>query len=233
MATKSRFALLGTVLMAGSALASDAVSTAGVDASLAQVQGTVLVNQGERFVAAAPGLALKKNDRIMAMDDSAAVVKYFEGCEFRVEAGTVATLPEQLPCECGDFSQTSGAIGRIVEAVGDVQFGQGGQFSGASAGQSFAVGQVLRAGSGSRAIIEFRDGCRTEVAADSAYTIPSRSPCSCAAVAIEQVGPPPTVAEAPVKASGTNWGRLAFEAVLVLAATYPDDDDGVDRPVSP
>jgi len=217
-----RIAALGAALIAGSCLAADPVATATVDATLAQTVGTVLVNQGERFVAASTGTALKKNDRVMAMEDSSAKVKYFEGCEIAVKAGTVITIPELLPCECGDFSDGQGRMGRIAEASGALQLVRGETLGEAAAGQQIVAGDIVRALAEARAVIEFRDGCRTEVAASSEYRIPDRSPCSCAIIAAQQVGPP----------TNYNLARILGPSVLLLPRLFEDDDDE-DLPVSP
>ncbi|MBK6726642.1 MAG: hypothetical protein IPG63_05175 [Xanthomonadales bacterium] len=182
----------------------------------------MLVNQGERFVAAPNGTALKKNDRVMAMEDSSATVKYFEGCEIAVKAGTVITIPELLPCECGDFSREQGPIGRIAEANGALQLVRGESLVEATAGQQVAVDDIVRTLSDARAVVEFRDGCRTEVAASSEYRIPDRSPCLCAIIAAQQVGP----------ATNYNLARILGPSVLLLPRLFEDDDDE-DLPVSP
>jgi hypothetical protein len=224
MATIARPVGFAALLFAGAALAADPVPTASVNATLAEMRGTVLVNQGERFEAGSTGTLLKKNDRVMAMEESDATVKYFEGCEIKVKAGTVVTIPELIPCECGDFSDERGPVGRIAEATGTIQLEQGEVNYVIAAGQTVAVGDLLRAGVESRAVVEFRDGCRSEVAAGGEYRIPDRSPCACGAVLAQQVGPAGGV-------SDQTLARILIPIVSIIPIFFPDDDDDV--PVSP
>lgn len=68
------------------------------DAELVEIEGSVLVNQGEQFVPASEGIRLKEGDRVMAMSESGALIKYDDGCDVRVEPDTVVTLDEGSPC---------------------------------------------------------------------------------------------------------------------------------------
>jgi len=65
---------------------------------LADVDGSILVNRGEEFVAGGNGEVLMKGSRVMAMEDSSAVLKYDDGCDVKVEPGTVVTLSDGSPC---------------------------------------------------------------------------------------------------------------------------------------
>lgn len=67
-------------------------------ASLADIEGSVLVNRGEQFVAGSDGDVLAKGDRVMAMEESTALLKYDDGCDVRVEPATVVTLSDGSPC---------------------------------------------------------------------------------------------------------------------------------------
>ncbi len=67
-------------------------------ATLSDVNGSVLVNRGEQFVQGTEGDVLASGDRVMAMDNSGALLKYDDGCDVRVEPGTVVTLSEGSPC---------------------------------------------------------------------------------------------------------------------------------------
>ncbi len=67
-------------------------------AVLADVDGSVLVNRGEEFVAGSDGDGLANGDRVMAMEGASAMLKYDDGCDVKVEPGTVVTLNEGSPC---------------------------------------------------------------------------------------------------------------------------------------
>ena len=49
-------------------------------ASLGDVQGKVMVNQGKGFVAARPGMEVRAGDRVIALDGAAARIVYNDGC---------------------------------------------------------------------------------------------------------------------------------------------------------
>lgn len=67
-------------------------------ASLADITGSVLVNRGEQFVAGVDGDVLASGDRVMALAESGALLRYDDGCDVRVEPETVVTLSEGSPC---------------------------------------------------------------------------------------------------------------------------------------
>ena len=54
-------------------------------ASLGEVSGKVLINQGKGFVAARPGMELRAGDRVIALDGAAAQVVYKDGCVTRLK----------------------------------------------------------------------------------------------------------------------------------------------------
>lgn len=63
-----------------------------------EMSGSVMVNTGEQFVAVPDGTAVNVGDRVMALDDSGALLRYSDGCDVKVAAGTVVTLNEGSPC---------------------------------------------------------------------------------------------------------------------------------------
>lgn len=71
---------------------------AGPNSRLVVIEGSVMLNQGERFADAVVDTPTREGDRIMAMESSRAVVKFSDGCDLEVEAGTIVTVPETSPC---------------------------------------------------------------------------------------------------------------------------------------
>ena len=84
---------LHRVLLA-SALAFGLVGVAQADpvAMLYNVQGRVLVNQGNGFVPARAGLALDAGDRVLLMDGAHAMVEYGSGCSLPLAPNSAATI---------------------------------------------------------------------------------------------------------------------------------------------
>jgi hypothetical protein len=175
--------------MAGQTQAADAVA-APLQATLKEFTGSVLVNQGEQFVELPPGTHLRPGDRIMAMDESKALVRYFDDCEVEVEEGKVYTIDERLPCPCLNFKDEKDPVATLVESSGDLALRQvNDQFLPIVAGQTLHVGDQVRIGTESRGVFEYRDGCREEVSESKDFSVADQSPCLCAALAFDQVAP--------------------------------------------
>ena len=77
------------------ALAADTQATAST------VNGPVQVNTGNQFQSLREGQALKAGDRIMAMGTGTATIHFDDGCDLKVEPGTMVTVPSASPCAGG------------------------------------------------------------------------------------------------------------------------------------
>jgi hypothetical protein len=75
---------------------------AGV-AILDEMNGSVLVNQGEKFVAAIEGQSLNAGDRVMVTKTGNARIMFGKDCSTEVKAGTIVTIPESSICEGGQL----------------------------------------------------------------------------------------------------------------------------------
>jgi hypothetical protein len=91
--------------------AADAVAVA----TLSEVQGVALINQGSDFVTAKPGMALRQGDRLMAMEGGTAVLTYADGCKFNVADNQVFTVGSANSCTAGTLSQRP--VGPYVAAA--------------------------------------------------------------------------------------------------------------------
>ena len=85
------FAAIG--LMCVATQASAAASVAQLDA----VKGSVMVNQGGKYVPASSATALKAGDRVVAMNGQAQV-NFADGCVVSVAPQAVVTLGDKSPC---------------------------------------------------------------------------------------------------------------------------------------
>jgi hypothetical protein len=88
--------IAGSLALAGGAHAQTEAPKAG--ASLSSIEGSVLINKGEEFVEGTSGGTLGPGDRVMAMDGSSALLRFEDGCDVRVDPGTVVTMGEGSPC---------------------------------------------------------------------------------------------------------------------------------------
>lgn len=216
MKTALRIAALAALMTGGACLAQ---TPAPVDATLTKVQGAVLVNQGEMFVDAVAGTQLKANDRVMAMEGASAYIRFFEGCEQLVPAGEVVVVSSDLHCECQNFRREKGTIARVDELNGEGALMVDGSFASIGLGRELIVGDVFRTGVDSSAVIQFRDGCRREIAPSSQYTIPDTSPCSC---------PLPLAAGGGTALTAGTWARILIPPIILIAL-----HEGHDGPISP
>jgi hypothetical protein len=72
-------------------------------AILDEMKGSVLVNQGEKFVPAAEGQSLNAGDRLMVTKNGNAILVFGNNCSQEVKAGTMVTIPEQSICNGGQL----------------------------------------------------------------------------------------------------------------------------------
>lgn len=70
-----------------------------VVATATQVSGPVQVNQGERFVPLQAGAALQAGDRVMALSEGSATLRFADGCELRVAPESMITVPATSTCK--------------------------------------------------------------------------------------------------------------------------------------
>ncbi len=228
-----RTLILGAIvfaLMSGQSRAADAVA-APLQATLKEFTGSVLVNQGEQFVELAPGTNLRPGDRVMAMEDAKALVRYFDDCEVEVEEGNVYTIDERLPCPCLNFKDERDPVATLVESSGDLALRQANdQLLPISAGQTLRVGDQVRVGAESRGVFEYRDGCREEISESKDFSVADQSPCLCAALAFDKVAP-------LTEGSLLTDPRVVIPSVLVATCLAIDAGDDKlnckDDPASP
>ncbi len=72
-------------------------------AILDEVNGSVLVNQGEKFVAASEGQSLNAGDRLMVTKSGNATLVFGKDCKTEVKGGTMVTIPERSICDGGQL----------------------------------------------------------------------------------------------------------------------------------
>lgn len=94
--------------------------------ALVEIEGTVYVNTGEKFELVPNGTRLRMGDQIMAMDASGALVKYDDGCDYRVKAGTVVTLSDRSPCAGAMLSVQPASPGSVALGGGAAPAGTAG-----------------------------------------------------------------------------------------------------------
>lgn len=76
-------------------------AAAGETVQLRQMEGSVLVNQGELFRSATEGMSLQVGDRVMVMEGGAMVLVYPDGCRSDFKDNQIITIESVSPCEGG------------------------------------------------------------------------------------------------------------------------------------
>ncbi len=91
--------------------------------SLKEMQGKVLVNAGNGYELAQPGMLLKLGDRVLTLQGGSAVVVQVDGCVTRLAENTAFTLQE--PSLCNGGVNTLRQIGPYyAQAIGAPQPGE-------------------------------------------------------------------------------------------------------------
>lgn len=110
-----RIALASILALAGTAVfAQQPVQLA----SLASVDGKILVNKGKGFMAAKPGTALVEGDRVIALEGARAAVVFPDGCVTQIKENSLLALEKGAGCST-EAVRTGGAQPlRYAQAIG-------------------------------------------------------------------------------------------------------------------
>jgi hypothetical protein len=133
------------LMAAAAAISVLAISTSAFAAdgvSLSTVSGGVLVNQGQGFKPAKPGMNLRAGDRVIVTSTGRAGINYPGGCGVALGSGSMATISTATPCQTSArnagivSSQTQpsatskAALGKLGPPLGTLKgLGGGGQSS--------------------------------------------------------------------------------------------------------
>jgi len=102
---------ISTILAVGM---SSTVEAADSNATLKQLTGTIQVNRvgADAFIGATEGMQLQVGDVLIALDGSAAVVVYQDGCDIKIKEGQELTVAKtDLTCAARVAVMSAGALG--------------------------------------------------------------------------------------------------------------------------
>lgn len=112
---------LTSLVLVASMLGLSAAQAASNFAEINLMQGKVLVNQGEGFVALAEGSALKAGDKVLVGKDSSVIIAYNGGCAVSINEAKVVTVAKAAPCKAG---MTAAVIGSsLISPAADIDPG--------------------------------------------------------------------------------------------------------------
>lgn len=107
--------LVAALFAASSVSASDSTAP---EAVLTDIQGSVLVNQGERFVNVHEATALNAGDRVLVMTGSSAGLVWADGCEMPLVAESMLGIGAESPC-AGTTVEITQLGPMVAQAVAD------------------------------------------------------------------------------------------------------------------
>lgn len=87
------------------------------DASILSMEGNVLVNQGESYRTATPGMNLKEFDRVMIMDGAKLSMQYPDGCTFTFKDSQIIQVGAASACAMTTTGFVSATSEQYVEAA--------------------------------------------------------------------------------------------------------------------
>jgi hypothetical protein len=235
---KPFLALSWLAAVLGSCLA----SAAEPNATLQQVRGSVRVQDEAGSRAGANTTRLAAGSRVVAASRSSAQLQYDDSCNVAVEPGEFAIVGQRSPCACTAASNGDGTAvppsgdALLRELSGDVKVNGGRAFEAGREGQQVRSGNRIMLGGGSRAVLEFLDGCRIELDADKLVEVPQFSPCVCGVLAQQNLAPANAAALGSAPAGVTPGLPLIAGAVVVgvvlnnsdgspVVIELPDDEE--------
>ena len=133
-----------SIVLVASMLGLNAAQAASNFAEINLMQGKVLVNQGEGFVALAEGSALKVGDKVLVGKDSSAIISYNGGCAVSINEAKVFTVAKAAPCKAGET--VASVDSDLIAPVAASGLGAGGIFAGGTTGPLVALGAVVLVG---------------------------------------------------------------------------------------
>lgn len=212
---KPLYCLLSGFLCLGTAQAAEEAA-----ATLGEVNGTVLVNQGKNYQTAQSGMKLAPNARVFTKDKASAVVTSKQGCATRLGANSLFVVKPTDPCHGGAVAQ------KLDSATYASTTGGTGSGSGEAGGSwlSNTTNQVILGAAGAAVVAGgVVGGLAASGGLDNENTV-DVSPAVAATIANDAVtaagGTPAMVkaAEAVAKAGGD---AAAIEAAVIKAGGSP------------
>ncbi|KAA1188921.1 hypothetical protein F0M18_17105 [Pseudohalioglobus sediminis] len=129
------------VILATSLLASGVAMAADKETILSSMEGQVMVNQGQAYVAASESMLLYPGDRLMVMRGGSAQLQFANGCIQTLQGNEIATVGTAESCSNLQAAGTYNQVGKGTPAA------KGGGVSGTAAGGTAStVGGLVIAG---------------------------------------------------------------------------------------
>lgn len=141
---------LGLCVGAGQSAAAEKIG------EIKRIEGAVMITQGEHFVSAQEGMKLQELDRLMALEDSSALLEFADGCRYQMTETELLTVGSESVCVAspdaiqqvqGDGADTMAARTSAVEqsatSLLEAGAGAGGGVVAAAAGLAVIGGVAI------------------------------------------------------------------------------------------
>ena len=116
-------------------------------ASLADVNGNVLVNKGKGYVSARSGTVLDSGAPVIALDGSKAAVVFSDGCVIQLKENNLLPLDQEAGCSKKPVATGATQPLRYAQAIGSTTTDAGGGGAGGAAGNyAFRNGLLIAGG---------------------------------------------------------------------------------------
>ena len=211
-----------------------AVYGQGSIAELDDVQGNVLVNQGESTTAAQRGMGLGSGDLLVTREASSALIRFADECEVNVPSNLRVDISEAASCCIRDEDTGQAEVSADRIAVVDAPQGSVNRLTGenvlpAVEDSPLAVGDQVVTGPDSSVIIKYALGCEITLGPNQALTVQFAEECCLGAALVDTSAP----LGGEVIAGGTAGTQLTgplliggTAAVIGGVIVANDDDDG-------
>jgi hypothetical protein len=95
---RSTLNTLAALLLLGTGSMASAQEPAQI-ATLNEVEGTIMVDQGKGFVTVKGDTVLKEGDRVVTLGGSSAKITFADGCKAQLKANNMMTITRTLGCK--------------------------------------------------------------------------------------------------------------------------------------
>ena len=154
-------------------------------ASLEELEGTVLVDQGVDFVTGEPQMPLEREDSVLTREASSALIVFEDGCDIRLPANKRIGLEPAAMC-CIDIEDDE-PIATLEDIDNIVQVSRSEQEIPIQEGMDLFVADIVTAKADSSALIAYKEGCDIRVENESQVTLGFAEEC-CLGVAFVSHG---------------------------------------------
>jgi hypothetical protein len=198
-------------------------------ARLTNLEGSVLVSQGDAMVAATDNLRVPAGARVQTPRGARVVVSYDNGCSvtikenerFTVGAGECCgAVAEEAPVRAGTApAQPRSTVARLTNLQGGVLVSQDDAMVAATNNQRVPVGTRVLTPGGASVVINYDAGCDVTLKENERFTVAGGACCLLAAQVVP-LGPAPGAIGGGVGVAGVTTTDVILGAAIIGGVGY-------------